>query len=335
MTTWLNLPRPWLFLAPMASAADWAFREVCYSFGAEVAVSHLVSGSSLIFNPRRIIPEIEARHGTRPFNVQLIGNCPEDFTRAARIITDSLCISGVDINMGCPVTPVVDTGSGSALLRDPARAAAIVEATCAGTHLPVSVKLRSGWDSVSAPELAPMLEAAGAKALTIHGRTREQRYGGTPSLDVIAAVKRAVSIPVVGNGNVVSVAAARSMLDITGVDGVMVGRGALGRPWLFADLQAELKHTYRFQQHVSSFGDVIREHTRLAFADLGPWKASRTMRRHLKAYSTGIRSSAELRKAAEHLHSWDDIQGWIATLEEWDAQTRKGSCRSRAVAGRE
>ncbi|TAK37060.1 MAG: tRNA-dihydrouridine synthase family protein [Chloroflexota bacterium] len=321
MSTYLDFPKPWLFLAPMDGVADWAFREVCYRFGADITVSELVSVGGVINCPQRVLPEIGARHGARPFIVQLVGHRPEEFRRAARIVTDSLPVVGIDINMGCPTALVVGSGNGSALLRNPALAAEIVAATCAGTHLPVSVKLRSGWDRPNLPEWAPLLEAAGAQLLSVHGRTREQQFGGTADHEVIAAVKRVVHIPVVGNGDIVSSATARAMLETTSVDGLMVGRGAKGNPWLFAELQAELKSSDSYRQQSISFGDVIREQSRLTFADQGPRKAPMAIRKHLAGYSRNSPSAAVLRAALKTLFSWDDVEGWIAKLEASFGQT--------------
>lgn len=315
MPDWLDLPRPWICLAPMAGVADWAFREICYELGAEVAVSHLAPAFGIAANPRRLLPTVGARHGSRPFLVQLYGKRPEDFRRAARLLTDALPVAGIDINMGCPAAPVVSSGHGSALLRHPELAAEIVAATRAGTHLPVSVKLRAGWDTVCAPEIARLLESAGASALTVHGRTREQQYRGPVDLEAIAATKRAVSIPVVGNGDVGSVGDARRMLAVAGVDGVMVGRGAIGNPWLFAELQAGLKGDHRFLRSPTPPAGTLRRLVRLAFADLGP-RAALTLRKHLVAYSRGSPASAQLRRQLAYLTSPEQVEAWIDALEE-------------------
>jgi nifR3 family TIM-barrel protein len=298
----------------MAGVADWAFRQVCYSLGAEVAVSHFVPAFGIAGNPGRLLPTVGAKHGDRPFLVQLFGRDPADFRRAARLLTDSLPVAGIDINMGCPANQVVGSTHGSALMREPELAAEIVAATRAGTHLPVSVKLRSGWDSPSAPELARLLESAGASMLAIHGRTREQRYTGTVDLEVIAATRRAVTIPVVGNGDVVSVETARRMLEATGVAGVMVGRGAVGSPWLFAELRAELKGDRQFQESASRHGQAMREYVRLAFEDHGP-RAAFLVRKHLVAFSRGSPASARLRRGLARLATQEDVVAWIAELE--------------------
>ncbi|MHB1417805.1 MAG: tRNA dihydrouridine synthase, partial [Chloroflexota bacterium] len=255
---WLRLPRPWIFLAPMSGLADWPYREICYEFGAEVTVSPLISAPGLGASPRHLMRLIGGAHGSRPFVVQLYGRRPEDFRRAARLLTDELPLAGIDINMGCPANKVVNSLHGSALLREPERAAAIVAATRAGTHLPVSVKLRSGWDNSTAPELSRQLEAAGASALIIHGRTREQQYRGSNSLSAIAETKRAVGIPVIGNGDITSVHRAQHMLEATGVDGIMVGRGAVGNPWLFAQLQAALKGNEAYSQKREAAAETMR-----------------------------------------------------------------------------
>jgi nifR3 family TIM-barrel protein len=300
----------------MAGLADWAFREICYGFGAEIAVSEPLPVPSLLASPRRLLPQVQARHGVHPFIVQLIGCRPEEFRRAAGIVADNLPVVGIDINMGCPVSSIVKAGKGSALLREPARAVEIVSEVCAGTSLPVSVKLRNGWDSVVAPDLARSFEAAGARALVIHGRTREQHYSGTADLEVIAAVKRAVSIPVVGSGDVVSVSTAHRMLAATGVDGIMVGRGALGHPWLFAELQADLKHNCRFKDKPFQRGEVVRRHVQLVSSSIAPDRAVRAVLGHLVAYSLDSPARDLLRQKLAGLHSLDDIERWITFLEE-------------------
>jgi tRNA-dihydrouridine synthase B len=307
--------KPWLYLAPMAGITDWAFREICYQLGAEVAVVPLVPALGLANKPKRVLPKLVATHDARRLVVQLYGKYPDDFRRAARALTDSTPIVGIDINMGCPANQVVGSNHGSALMREPERAAAIVEATRAGTHLPVSVKLRAGWDSVVAPDFARLLESAGASLLTIHGRTREQHYKGSNCLDVIAETKRAVSIPVIGNGDVVSVETARQMLEHTGVDGIMIGRGAMGNPWLFAQIQAQIKGENGFVQTAESRASLVREHARLAFLAEG-YHAALTIRKHLIAYSRGHSHSAPLRRQVEHLQSREDVEEWI---NRWEA----------------
>ncbi|MCL5109750.1 MAG: tRNA-dihydrouridine synthase [Chloroflexi bacterium] len=312
-----QIAKPWLFLAPMAGYADWAFRELCYGLGAEVTVSHLMPAEGFAGRPRRLLAAFGRCHGERPFFVQLYGKYPEHFQRAARALTDALPLAGIDINMGCPAQRVVGSSHGSALLREPERAAAIVAAARAGTHLPVSVKIRGGWDSCVAPEFARLLEEAGASLLTIHGRTREQQYRGRVDLAMIAATKRAVGIPVVGNGDVVDVATARAML-ATGVDGIMVGRGAIGNPGLFAELRAALKGEPRYLGGHEVSVELIRRHARLAWQEGGD-RAFRDLRKHLIAYARGSLAAAQLRKGVERVSSWPALEEW---LDEFAAAPR-------------
>lgn len=305
-----RLPKPWLFLAPMAGFADWAFRELCYGLGAEATVSHLMPAEGFAHKPKRLLAALGACHGERAFFVQLYGKCPEQFRAAARNLSEALPIAGIDINMGCPAARVVGSTHGSALLREPERAAAIVAAACAGTRLPISVKIRGGWDCSIAPEFARLLEKAGAAFITIHGRTREQQYGGAVDLAMIAAAKLAVGIPVVGNGDVVSAASARQMLAATGVDGLMIGRGAIGNPGLFAELQAALKGDERYLPGREVTVDLIRRHAQLAHEEGGE-RAFLDLRKHLIAYSRGSPAAARLRKAVEDVWSWEGLEAWL------------------------
>ena len=310
-TTWLDLPKPWIVLAPMASVGDYAFREICYRFGAEIAFSPLVAADGLVASPKSVLSTIGARHGDRPFVVQIFGHRPEHFRRAARVVTDAFPLAGIDINMGCPAQLVVNSGNGSALLKSPDLAVEIVAEARAGTDLPLSVKTRTGWESVTVIELAPRLVAAGAEALTIHGRTREQQYGGEVDLETIAAVKRAVGVPVLGNGNVTSVESARRMLSATGVDGLMIGRGAIGNPWLFAELRAALKGDESYLAASRSRSALVRDHVALAFADEGD-TATLTIRKHLMAYTRAVPHGAELRRLVQHLHGRAEVDDWVA-----------------------
>ena len=313
MTTWLDLPRPWIIMAPMDGIGDWPFREICYWLGADLTVSPLMPALGLIRSPKRLLELVGAGHGDRPFIAQLFGKEPDHFRQAARLLTDSLPLAGIDINMGCPSDQVCSSRHGASLMREPELAAEIVAATRAGTELPVSAKIRTGWDesSVNAPELAQLLEAAGASALAIHGRNRAQQYRGPVSLEIIAATKRAVSIPVVGNGDVVSVETARRMLELTGVDGLMIGRGAFGYPWLFAQLRLSLRGEPRFLEESPPRADVMREHARLAFTDQIQ-HAALTLRKHLIAYTHGVPDSVPLRRIVKDLHDEQDVERWIA-----------------------
>lgn len=230
----LRLPSGWI-LAPLAGYSDLPFRQLCRDNGAALCVSEMVSCHGLVYGQQNTYDLLRTVAGERPFAVQLFGSDPEIMGRAAAIVS-SLPIDLIDINMGCPVRKVVKKGCGVALMKDPLRAQAIIQAVCAQTPLPVTVKFRSGWNekSINAPEFAAMAEAAGAAAVTIHSRTWTQGFGGYADRRIIKAVKAAVTIPVIGNGDIHSYVEGLEMIRETGCDGVMVGRAALGNPWLFS-----------------------------------------------------------------------------------------------------
>lgn len=312
-----GLQRPWICLAPMDGVADWAFRELCYAMGAELTVSEFAPAGGILANPKRLLPSIGARHGGKPFLVQLYGTAPQEFARAARMVADHLPCSGIDVNMGCPADKVVAHSHGSALMRQPELGGEIVAAMVAATRLPISVKLRAGWDSVNAPEVARIVEAAGASSLTIHGRTREQRFTGTVNLAAIAATVEAVRIPVIGNGDVVDLHAARTMLRVARPAGVMVGRGAEGNPWIFAELRERLRGDAQLPAASWSRADVVREHARLLYEQGGiSREALLPFRKHLIWYARGVAGKAALREMAQRVESPDDVEAWVRALDE-------------------
>jgi tRNA-dihydrouridine synthase B len=308
---------PLIALAPMDGVTDWPYREVCYALGAELTVSEFVPAAGLRASARKVLEAIGARHGERPFLIQLYGKDPADFVRAARVIYDALPCSGIDVNMGCPTDKVVAHSHGSALMREPERGAEIVAALCAATPLPVSVKMRAGWDRVNAPEVARLLELAGASLLTIHGRTRQQRFTGNVNLDVIALTRQAVRIPVIGNGDVRDIASARRMLAVTKVDGLMVGRGAEGNPWLFLALRGALKGEAIPRAERWTLTAVLREHVRLAVASSGDGRWTfLPLRKHFVWYVRGIPGKDVLRVQAQHIASLGAFEDWVLAVEQ-------------------
>lgn len=250
-----------LMLAPLAGVSDHPFRRICRSFGAEFTVSEMVSAKSLCYEKKsrrasvgensKSAPLAKVWADDVPMAVQLFGSEPEFMAEAAAMVAEGSyagCTSearpaAIDINMGCPVHKIVSNGEGSALLRDISLAGRIVRAVCEAVDLPVTVKIRIGFDAehICAVEMAKELEAAGAAAICVHGRTREQMYRPGVNLEAIAAVKAAVSVPVIGNGDIMSVADALNMKKATGCDGLMIARGAMGNPWLFAEIAAALE----------------------------------------------------------------------------------------------
>ena len=247
-----------LMLAPMAGVTDASFRAVCRSLGAEYTVSEMVCAKAMCYEQRKKGESDEGKSGAiatvlkeeLPMAVQIFGSEPEYMAEAAEMIEkcsyrgckSEAAPTAIDINMGCPVKKITSNGEGSALMKNPELCGKIVEAVKKATSLPVTVKIRAGWDkdTINAPEVAKIVESAGASLICVHARTKEQLYAPGVDLSVIANVKKSVSVPVIGNGDVYSPEDAERMLNETGCDGIMIGRGALGNPWLFSAIRAQM-----------------------------------------------------------------------------------------------
>ena len=247
-----------LMLAPMAGVTDASFRAVCRSLGAEYTVSEMVCAKAMCYEQRKKSGSDESKSGAiatvlkeeLPMAVQIFGSEPEYMAEATEMIEkcsyrgckSEAAPTAIDINMGCPVKKITSNGEGSALMKNPELCGKIVEAVKKATSLPVTVKIRAGWDkdTINAPEVAKIVESAGASLICVHARTKEQLYAPGVDLSVIANVKKSVSVPVIGNGDVYSPEDAERMLNETGCDGIMIGRGALGNPWLFSAIRAQM-----------------------------------------------------------------------------------------------
>lgn len=297
-------------LAPMAGVADHAFREICVEMGACYVVGEMASAKGLGFGSRKTAELLGVSEKERPMAVQLFGSEPETMAAAAARAAE-FQPDAIDINMGCPAPKIAGNGGGSALMRNLPLAGEIVGSVVKSTSLPVTVKLRKGWDeeTVNAVEAALLFERKGAAALCVHGRTRRQMYAPPVDFGIIRAVKEAVSIPVIGNGDVDSVESAVKMYEETGCDLVMIGRGALGNPWVFARIDAWLRRGVRLKDpEPEERMAVMLRHIRLACEYKGERRAMREARKHAAWYLKGWRGAAGLRRRAGELCRYEDLE---------------------------
>ena len=305
----VKLDNPYI-LAPMAGVTDLPFRLLCKEQGAGLLCMEMISAKALIYGNRNTKQLLEIHPEEYPVSLQLFGSDPEIMSEAARRIEDRP-FQILDINMGCPVPKVVKNGEGSALMNDPGLVRRIVEKVSRAIQKPVTVKIRKGFDDqhVNAVEIARIAEDAGASAVAVHGRTREQYYSGKADWDIIRQVKEAVSIPVIGNGDVVSGASALAMMEETGCDGVMIGRGAQGNPWIFSDLlEYERTGKLRLRPGADEIREMMLRHARLQIRYKGEYLGIREMRKHVSWYTKGLPGSARLREAINQVESYEELE---------------------------
>lgn len=296
-------------LAPMAGVADRAFRELCAGFGASYVVSEMVSSKGLHYSDRKSAELMELSAAERPAGIQLFGDDPAVMAEAARRAMD-FAPDVIDINMGCPAPKVNSSGGGASLMKDPALCARIVEAVANAVPVPVTVKLRKGWDehSVNGIEVAQLCEAAGAQAITIHGRTRAQMYAPAADWDYIARLKRSVGIPVIGNGDIFTPEDAANMLEQTGCDAVMIGRGACGNPWIFQRARAWIReHRMLPEPGPAERMRVMCRHVEQICRLRGESHGMREARKHAAWYVRGLKGAAGFRREAGELCTLEQL----------------------------
>lgn len=297
-------------LAPMAGVSDRAYRELCVRFGAAYCVSEMVSSKALSFNSKKSEELMEISDLERPCGIQIFGDDPKCMADAAKHALENKP-DIIDINMGCPAPKISSNGSGSALMKNPRLCGEIVMAVTAVTDTPVTVKIRKGWDddSVNAVEIAKICESAGAAAITIHGRTRQQYYKPPVDYDIIKAVRESVSVPIIANGDIDSAEKAKEVMDITGCDLVMIGRATLGNPWIFSQINAYLEnpnvkiHTPDLEERLG----VMIEHISKMVEYKGEHMAMLQARKLVVGYFKGIKGAAALRNEAGKIKTLDDL----------------------------
>ncbi len=296
-------------LAPMAGVADRSFRRLCREFGAAYTVSELISSKAVSINDKKSLGMMNITDKERPVGLQLFGSDPKTMAEAAQ---KGLQFSPdfIDINMGCPAPKVAGNGGGAALMKHPELAESIVKSVVNAVDLPVTVKIRAGWDenSINATEIAKRSENAGAKIITVHGRTRQQMYAPSVNLDIIKDVKDAVSIPVVGNGDIETAKDAANMYEYTGCDFVMVGRGAMGAPWIFRQINAWMYEGITVPEPpISERMRVLIRQAQMTVEDKGEKNAMREMRKHAAWYMKGIKGAAAYRRECGQLTSLEQL----------------------------
>ena len=308
----LDIPNR-LFLAPMAGVTDTAFRLICREFGCGMVYTEMVSAKGLYYSNERTEGLMALHPDEHPAGIQIFGSDPLIMARMAEKITES---EGdlIDINMGCPAPKIVKNGEGCALMRRPELVKSIVREVVKAAGKPVTIKIRKGWDeaSVNAVEIAKIAEGEGASAVTVHGRTREQFYAGHADWEVIANVKRSLSIPVIGNGDIFTPQAAKAMLEQTGCDGIMVARGAQGNPWIFRRISEYLCSGVVLPEPDAGQRVIMAvRHLKMICEMKGEGLGVREMRKHIPWYLKGLRDSAAIKQAVNSKTTMIEVEALL------------------------
>ncbi len=312
----IELANP-IVVAPMAGVTDESFRVMLRQFNPGLIYTEMVSDKAIVYRNQRTLDMMHIEPEEHPITLQVFGHDIDSMVEAAVYIDQNTDCDIIDVNMGCPVSKVVKNQAGSALMQDPEHIGKMMEALVKAVSKPVSAKIRAGWDqsSINAVEVARILEASGVELVAVHGRTRSQMYQGSADLEIIRAVKQAVSIPVLGNGDIDSVESAHHMMDYTGCDGVMIGRATLKNPWLIKQLVDDYNH--QLSDRVVTMTDKLNwldRHCRLSINHLGEDMAMRHMRSHALWLVSGLPKSAELKRLLTEMKSYGEF---VRIIEEY------------------
>ncbi|MGD9638434.1 MAG: tRNA dihydrouridine synthase DusB [Alphaproteobacteria bacterium] len=304
-----------IMVAPMAGVTDRPFRIMVRKFSKALLFTEMIAANSIVRSHKKTINRAKTYQDEYPIAVQIVGNDPETIAEAAKM-SEASGASLIDINMGCPVRKLITNISGAALMKDAARVGAIVKAARNAINIPLTVKIRSGWDekNINAPEIAHIAESEGADAVIVHGRTREQMYSGIANLDVIAAVKNKLSIPVIGNGDIYSSQDAMNMISKTNCNGVMIGRGILGRPWAVSDISKALNEGELFAKPEFSNEEkrkIVLEHYDEILQYYGIRNGIKIARKHICWYSRNFKNATEFRERFNLITSLDIAKNMI------------------------
>ena len=298
-----------LALGPMAGVTDLPFRLLCKEMGCNMLYTEMVSAKAILYKNKNTKELLNIDKNEHPVGVQLFGSDPDIMAQIAAQVEEGEC-DFIDINMGCPVPKIVNNGEGSALLKQPKLVEEILTKMVKAVNKPVTVKIRKGFENgtVYAVEIAKIAESCGVSAIAVHGRTREQYYSGKADWDVIKDVKKAVKIPVIGNGDIFSAEDAKAMKEYTGCDGLMVARGARGNPWIFREIKEYLENGNVIDKPtINDIREMIIRHAKMLVNYKGEYTGIREMRKHIAWYTAGLPHSAELRRMCNQIESMENL----------------------------